>query len=168
FDLEKLLSSGQFREDLFYRLNVVPIFIPPLRDRHEDIPELVDYFADKFGIEAGRKVRFTQDAVVALAHYPWPGNVRELENVIERSVVMAGRDVIDATDLKLMPAQVKSEATQGQSPEGSLIGAIHDIELNSLREALTRTGGRQAAAARLLGISPRQIGYKIKKYGLGV
>jgi len=80
-DLEKLLQAGQFREDLYFRLNVVPLFIPPLRERREDIPVLVDHFAEKFSAETGRKVRFTEDAVLALTGYSWPGNVRELENV---------------------------------------------------------------------------------------
>jgi len=165
-DLEKLLSTGLFREDLYYRLNVVPIFIPPLRDRHEDVPELADYFADKFGKEAGRKIRLTQDAVMALTRYPWPGNVRELENVIERSVVMAGKNVIDAPDLKLVPVQTRSAGAVAVGKAEGLVGTVHDIEEKALREALVRTGWRQAAAARLLGLTPRQIGYKMQKYGI--
>ncbi len=106
-DLEKSLEKGLFREDLYYRLNVVPIFIPPLRDRREDIPELVDYFAKKYGARAERDVRFTEEAVMALTRYPWPGNVRELENVIERTVVMTDNNVIDASSLKLLPVQIK-------------------------------------------------------------
>jgi Nif-specific regulatory protein len=165
-DLETLLATGLFREDLYYRLNVVPIFIPPLRDRHEDIPELVDYFAGKFGKEAGRNVRFTQDAVIALTRYPWPGNVRELENAIERSVVMADKDVVDGPDLRLVPVQPVTHGTPVLDEAEGLAGTVHDIELKALKDALARTGWRQAAAARLLGITPRQIGYKISKYAL--
>ncbi|MBI5189048.1 MAG: nif-specific transcriptional activator NifA [Nitrospirae bacterium] len=166
-DLETLMSAGQFREDLYYRLNVVPIFIPPLRDRAGDIPELVDHFARKVGSRTDRKVRLTQDAVVALARYPWPGNVRELENVVERTIVMSGKDVIDVTDLKLVPVQ-SGAAAGNPRPAGTegLPQAVQEVELRSLKDALSRTGWRQAAAARLLGITPRQIGYRIIKYGL--
>ncbi len=163
-NLEKSLENSQFREDLYYRLNVVPIFIPPLRDRREDIPELVDYFAAKYGARADRVVRFTEDAILALTRYPWPGNVRELENVIERTVVMTDGAVIDALSLKLFPVQLKSPKAQA-GPE-ALPQTIQDVELKALKEALARTGWRQAAAARLLGITPRQIGYKMRKYGI--
>jgi Nif-specific regulatory protein len=165
-DLEGLLASGAFREDLYYRLNVVPVFIPPLRDRREDIPEMVDYFASKFAREAGRDVRFTADAVVALTQYPWPGNVRELENVVERSVVMGGSELIDATQLKLMPVSTRQNDASAVPPSAPLLGVVKEVELTSLKDALARSGWNQAAAARLLGITPRQIGYKIKKYGL--
>ncbi|HEX9860470.1 MAG TPA: nif-specific transcriptional activator NifA [Nitrospirota bacterium] len=165
-DLESLLSTGQFREDLYYRLNVVPLFIPPLRERREDVPELVDHFARKFGAQAGRQVRFSQDAVVAMTGYQWPGNVRELENVVERTVVMSGKNVITAADLKLVPVQSRPAVTPAAHMSEGLPDAVHDIELKALTDALTRTGWRQAAAARLLGITPRQIGYKIKKYGI--
>ena len=163
-DLEKSLENGLFREDLYYRLNVVPIFIPPLRDRREDIPELVDHFAAKYGARADRVVRFTGDAMLALTRYPWPGNVRELENVIERTVVMTDGAVMDASSLKLFPVMIKSPKANA-SPD-ALPQAIQDVELKALKEALARTGWRQAAAARLLGITPRQIGYKMRKYGI--
>ena len=163
-DLEKSLEKGLFREDLYYRLNVVPIFIPPLRDRREDIPELVDYFARKYGERADRSVHFTEDAVVALTRYPWPGNVRELENVIERTVVMTDNNVIDASGLKLLPVQIKP--VNKSKEREALPQAVQDVELKALKEALAHTNWRQAAAARLLGITPRQIGYKMRKYGL--
>jgi Nif-specific regulatory protein len=165
-NLEELLDAGHFREDLYYRLNVVPIFIPPLRERQEDIPEMIDYFAKKYCKSAGKDISFTQDAVVALSRYPWPGNVRELENVIERSVVMSGKEIVDALDLKLLPIQPRATSTQPENTSEGLPRAVHDIELKALKDALARTGWRQAAAARLLGITPRQIGYKISKYGL--
>lgn len=161
-DLEGLLEAGLFREDLYYRLNVVPIFIPPLRDRREDIPSLAAHFVRKFCEESGKQVRFTDEAVVALTYYSWPGNVRELENIIERTVVMSRKPVIDERDLKLITVPQKPRET---APDG-LSGAVQDIELKALKDALARTGWQQAIAARLLGITPRQIGYKIKKYGL--
>jgi Nif-specific regulatory protein len=161
-DLERLLAAGQFREDLYYRLNVVPIFIPPLRDRREDVPELVDHFARRFGEEAGRRVAFTPAAVARLAAHDWPGNVRELENTIERTVVLSGKSVIDVGDLKLLAAGLPAAVLAGDG----LPGTVHEIELRMLRDALEAAGWRQAPAARLLGITPRQIGYRIRKYGL--
>jgi Nif-specific regulatory protein len=161
-DLEKLMAEGRFREDLYFRLNVVPIFIPPLRERREDIPELIDHFSVKLAEDGGRKVRFTEDAIIELMDYSWPGNVRELENVIERSVVMAEKDLIDARDLRLMPLSSGSSGAR----DAVLPTALEDMEAGAIRDALAKTGWRQAAAARLLGITPRQIGYKIKKYGL--
>jgi Nif-specific regulatory protein len=165
-DLERSLEDGQFREDLYYRLNVVPIFIPPLRERREDIPEMVDYFARKYGARAERDVRFTEEAIMALMRYPWPGNVRELENVIERTVVMTENNIIDASSLKLLPVQLKPAKASGGTDAHALTQTVHDVELKALKEALARTGWRQAAAARMLGITPRQIGYKMRKYGL--
>jgi len=162
-DLERMLAAGQFREDLYYRLNVVPIFLPPLRERREDVPALVDHFARHYAEEAGRAVRFTPAAVAMLAAQEWPGNVRELENTVERTVVLSHRGVIDAADLKMLTAGVPVVATAAS--EG-LPGTVHDIELRMLREALEATTWRQAAAARRLGITPRQIGYRIRKYGL--
>jgi Nif-specific regulatory protein len=161
-DLEKLLEKGAFREDLYFRLNVVPVFIPPLRDRREDIPELVKHFVEKYCRETGKEHRFTEDALSSLLDYSWPGNVRELENVIERTVVMSSKDVIDSSGVRLVttPVHAAEQAAHG------LAKAVEDIELRSLKEALARTGWRQAAAARMLGITPRQVGYKIRKYGL--
>jgi len=161
-DLEKLMVEGRFREDLYFRLNVVPIFIPPLRERREDIPELIDHFSEKLAEGGGPKVRFMEDAVLALMEYSWPGNVRELENVIERTVVMAEKDVICAHDLRLLPLSTGHQAAR----EAELPAAVEDMEAGAIRDALAKTGWRQAAAARLLGITPRQIGYKIKKYRL--
>ncbi|HEY5999112.1 MAG TPA: nif-specific transcriptional activator NifA [bacterium] len=165
-DLERLLAAGQFREDLYYRLNVVPIFIPPLRERREDVPALVDHFARRFGEEAGRAVRFTPAAVAALAAHEWPGNVRELENTIERTVVLSARSLIDAADLKLLATGAPAATATTTGGDAGLPGTVHDIELRMLREALEATRWRQAAAARRLGITPRQIGYRIRKYGL--
>ena len=160
-DLERLLETGAFREDLYFRLNIVPIFIPPLRDRREDIPELIDYFLNKYCVETGKDVNFSEKAVLALTEYSWPGNVRELENVIERTVVMTTKGLADATDLKLVPV-IRHTAPDS----GDLLSAVERIESKSIKEALARTGWRQAAAARLLGITPRQIGYKMRKYGI--
>jgi len=158
-----MLAGGQFREDLYYRLNVVPIFLPPLRERSEDVPALVDHFARHYAEEAGRAVRFTPSAVALLAAQEWPGNVRELENTVERTVVLSNRGVIDAADLKMLTMGTHVVATAAGD---GLPGTVHDIELRMLRDALEATNRRQAAAARKLGITPRQIGYRIRKYGL--
>jgi Nif-specific regulatory protein len=162
-DLERMLAAGAFREDLYYRLNVVPIFLPPLRERREDVPALVDHFARHYAEQAGRAVRFTPAAVALLAAQEWPGNVRELENTIERTVVLSSRGVIDCADLKMLTAGAPVVAAAAGN---GLPGTVHDIELRMLREALEATTWRQAAAARKLGITPRQIGYRIRKYGL--
>jgi Nif-specific regulatory protein len=162
-DLERMLAAGQFREDLYYRLNVVPIFLPPLRERREDVPALVDHFARHYAEEAGRAVRFTPAAVALLAAQEWPGNVRELENTVERTVVLSNRGVIDTADLKMLTMGAPVVATAAGD---GLPGTVHDIELRMLREALEATTWRQAAAARKLGITPRQIGYRIRKYKL--
>ncbi len=162
-NLEELVSKGKFREDLFYRLNVVPIFMPSLRERKEDIPLLVDFFLARFNRENGKNVAISPEALRVLMKYAWPGNVRELENTIERLVVMAGRDVIRATDL---PITLKLPPPEDILQKESLKAGIEDIEKTSIREALERTGWVQAKAARLIGLTPRQIGYKIKKYGL--
>jgi len=162
-DLERMLAAGLFREDLYYRLNVVPIFLPPLRERREDVPSLVDHFARHYAEEAGRTVRFTPSAVALLAAQEWPGNVRELENTVERTVVLSNRSVIDTADLKMLTAGAPVAATAAGD---GLPGTVHDIELRMLREALEATTWRQAAAARRLGLTPRQIGYRIRKYGL--
>jgi Nif-specific regulatory protein len=161
-DLERLLAEGGFREDLYYRLNVVPVFIPPLRERREDIPALVDHFAHRLAAETGRPVRFTPEAVAALAARPWPGNIRELENAVERTLVLSTCGEIDTGDLQLLDAGVQTETR----PANGLPGTVHEVELRMLKEALEATGWRQAAAARRLGITPRQIGYRIRRHGL--
>ncbi len=186
-DLETLLREGEFREDLYYRLNVVPIFLPPLRDRRGDIPLLAEHFRKRFAEENGNQVAFTEEAVWELMRHDWPGNVRELENVIERLVVMS-RDgqVTDEAVMnlfRLMPAAPgPGEAQVGHAaapipappqptapqtaPPGSLKADVEAIEQDQILQALERCGWVQARAARLLGITPRMIGYKIKKYAL--
>jgi Nif-specific regulatory protein len=162
-NLEELVSRSTFREDLYYRLNVIPLFLPPLREREEDIPLLIDYFLGKFNKENNRSVSIDKSALQVFLNYNWAGNVRELENTIERLVIMSGSDKITVSDLpvSLSIRQVKS------SESGMTLKAdIQEIERTNILSALEKTGGIQAKAARLLGITPRQIGYKIKKYGL--
>jgi Nif-specific regulatory protein len=165
-NLEDLVAQGRFREDLYYRLNVVPLFLPPLRDRSEDIPLLVEHFLKKFNEENGRKVSLTAEVIDTFLSYDWPGNVRELENTIERLVVMSDGKSIKLADLPIsMRDQTlkKHYATQGRD---ALLPTIEEIEKTRILEALNRTGWVQSRAARILGITARQIGYKIKKHNL--
>jgi Nif-specific regulatory protein len=162
-NLEELVTKGRFREDLFYRLNVVPIFMPALRERKEDIPLLVEFFLGRFNEENNKHLSISPEALRVLIEYAWPGNVRELENTMERLVVMSGRDSIKPSDL---PLNLKLPSPEEVMQKESLRAGIEDIEKSSILEALEKTGWVQAKAARMIGLTPRQIGYKIRKYGL--
>jgi len=162
-NLEELVAKGMFREDLFYRLNVVPLLLPPLRERKEDITILVDFFLERFNIENKKNVSISPGALRVLIDYPWPGNVRELENTIERLVVMSDGRVINAPDL---PVNLHLSSHQIVFQKESLQAGIEDIEKSSIIDALEKTGWVQARAARMLGITPRQIGYKMYKYSI--
>lgn len=162
-NLEELISKGRFREDLYYRLNVVPIFLPPLRDRKEDIPLLIEYFLKRFNEENKKNVSITPQALRVMIEYHWPGNVRELENTIERLVVMSMEETIKPSDL---PINIESPIPQRAQRKDTLKAEIEDIERERILNALESSGWVQAKAARLLGITPRQIGYKIKKYNI--
>ncbi|RJQ51690.1 MAG: nif-specific transcriptional activator NifA [Nitrospiraceae bacterium] len=162
-NLEHYVSQGKFREDLYYRLNVIPIFLPPLRDRDEDIPALIEYFLTKFNNENSRSVHLDKSALQILMNYDWPGNVRELENTIERLVIMSLSDAITPSEL---PDSLSVRRLKSLNKSVSLVTNIEEIEKSNIREALEKTGWVQARAAKLLGLTPRQIGYKIKKYGL--
>jgi len=162
-NLEDLVSQGKFREDLYYRLNVVPIFMPPLRQRKEDIPLLIEHFLKRFDEENNKSISISSDALRVFIEYNWPGNVRELENTIERLVVMSIRTTINSSDL---PINLKLPATNEFLQKESLKTGIEEIEKSMVLDALEKTGWVQAKAARMIGITPRQIGYKIKKYGI--
>ena len=162
-NLEELVSRSTFREDLYYRLNVIPLFLPPLRERGEDIPLLMDYFLGKFNKENNRSVSIDKSALQVFLNYSWAGNVRELENTIERLVIMSGSDKITASAL---PVSLSIRQVKNFQSGMTLKADIQEIERTNILSALEKTGGVQAKAARLLGITPRQIGYKIRKYGL--
>ncbi|MEW6418902.1 MAG: nif-specific transcriptional activator NifA [Nitrospirota bacterium] len=162
-NLEELVSQGKFREDLYYRLNVVPIFMPPLRQRKEDIPFLIEHFLKRFNEENNKNVSISPDALRIFIEYNWPGNVRELENTIERLVVMSIGTTINSSDL---PINLKLPTTNEFLQKESLKTGIEEIEKSIVLDALEKTGWIQAKAARMIGITPRQIGYKIKKYGI--
>jgi Nif-specific regulatory protein len=167
-DLEEAVRARRFREDLYYRLHVVPIVLPPLRERREDIPLLVGHFLQRFNAENRKALKISSPAMDLIVGYNWPGNVRELENCIERMVVMARREIIAPEDVPLPvnihmppppPRVFFPEPTASTLPK-----AVADIERERLLEALRRSGGVQTRAATLLGITPRQLGYKLKKY----
>ncbi|MEK6713355.1 MAG: nif-specific transcriptional activator NifA [Nitrospirota bacterium] len=169
-NLEDAVKEGKFREDLYYRLNVVPIRIPSLRERKEDIPPLVGHFLQLYNEENGRDVKISNEALDTLLIYDWPGNVRELENCIERMIVMAKNDLIMTEDV---PITIDTKLLNRQSDMSSVYGqartldhTIEFMEKEKIIEALKRAGYVQAKAARQLGITSRQIGYKIKKYGI--
>lgn len=162
-NLENLVSAGKYREDLYFRLNVIPLFLPPLREREEDIPVLIDYFLNKFNKENHRSVSLDKGALHVFLHYSWPGNVRELENTIERLVIMSGTDRISAQDL---PVSLSIRRAKTVDRSVSLTSNVEEIERSNIIDALDKTGWVQAKAAKILGITPRQIGYKIKKYNL--
>jgi len=170
-NLEGAVAEGHFREDLYYRLNVVPIYLPPLRDRREDIPLLVGHFLSRFNAENGKRVKLSAAAMDLIMGYSWPGNVRELENCIERIVVMAEREVISPEEIPLpyghftsLPSSSLSLPLREESPP--LPQTLEELERKRIEDTLRRCGNVQAKAARLLGITQRQIGYKIKKLGI--
>jgi DNA-binding NtrC family response regulator len=162
-DLETLMKSGQFREDLYYRLNVVTILLPPLRERRQDLPALMDHFLGLFAQKNGKTIRgFTRQARDALLRYDYPGNVRELENLIERAVVLTRNDLINRGDLPLS----LEEPEAADDKEAHLIAAVEGLERRMIKNALARAGGIQTRAAELLGITERGLRYKLRKYGL--
>jgi len=165
-NLEDLVAEGKFREDLYYRLNVVPIFLPPLRERREDIGLLSDYFLRKYNAENSSSVRISAEVLQAFSGYEWPGNVRELENTIERLVVMAKGSVINKSALPISLREQSIKTRYACPIKEDLPATVENIEKSKILDALEKTGWVQAKAARLLGISARQIGYRIMRYGL--
>ncbi|MBI2492096.1 MAG: sigma-54-dependent Fis family transcriptional regulator [Candidatus Rokubacteria bacterium] len=162
-DLEALVKDGRFRDDLYYRLNVVTIAVPPLRERREDIPLLLDHFLAKFARENGKTIRgVSREARETLLRYDYPGNVRELENLVERAVVLTRDEVIGLGDLPLAAREPEPEP----AGDASLPAAVEGLERRLIRDALARADGVQTRAAELLGISERVLRYKLRKYGL--
>ena len=160
-DMKQAVSSGQFREDLYYRLNVVTIELPPLRERKEDIPLLAQHFLKKFALENQKEVTdFSPEATDFLLKYEWPGNVRELENAIERAVILAKNTYIDVADLPQESPTSAEAATSGKS--------LEEIEKDHILKVLRETGGNYSKAARILGISRVTLYNKIRACGLAV
>jgi two-component system response regulator AtoC len=167
-DLSTEVKEGRFREDLYYRLNVLQISLPPLRDRAGDLPLLVEHFLEKYNARLGTRTRgVSPDALKVMLRYSWPGNVRELENMIERAVVLAEGDLLTVDDLPdRLRAREDPVALTLAGGELSIKHTTRVIEETLIRRALERTGGNRTAAARLLEISHRALLYKIKDYGI--
>ena len=163
-NLEEAVDRGEFRQDLYYRINVVPIFLPPLRERKNDILLLADHFVAKYNARLGRQVqRISTSAINMMYAYHWPGNVRELENCIEHAVLMSTDGVVQGHNLP--PTLQTPEATH-TAPSGSLTAHVALLERDLICDALKCTGGNIAAAARQLRITPRMARYKIKRLGV--
>jgi len=161
-DLRQMVIDGRFQEDLFYRLNVIPIHIPPLRERRDDIPALVEHFVSKHAHRIGRRIeRIDQGVLAALQQYDWPGNVRELENTIERAVVLSAGPVLTARAISTLGA-VTQQATG--LPSLKLRQNIEWVERETIRRAIENAGGVKKDAAELMGISQRALSYYLAKY----
>jgi two-component system, NtrC family, response regulator AtoC len=166
-ELEDEVAAGHFREDLFYRLNVLRVQVPPLRERREDIPLLVDHFLAVFREALGKPVRgIADDALERLVAYPWPGNVRELENVMERALILATSERIGLRELPAGVVESVGTGPSGSDADLSLRRARRQAEVETIRRALRATGGNRTQAARLLQISHRALLYKLKDYGI--
>jgi DNA-binding NtrC family response regulator len=164
-DLRALIAAGRFREDLFYRLNVITVAIPPLRERAGDVTELARHFLQKYGRRRSCAARdFTPEALAALAAYRWPGNVRELENVVERAVILCDGDLIGPEDLAV-PSPVVAAPSPGASAGAGPV-ALEEIEREHILRVLGEAGGNQSRASQLLGIDRKTLYLKLRKYGL--
>ncbi|MDR2617702.1 MAG: sigma 54-interacting transcriptional regulator [Treponema sp.] len=163
-NLEEEVRSGRFREDLYYRLNVFPIHIPPLRERKSDIVLLADHFTEKYAEKNGKLIkRISTPAIDLLTSYSWPGNVRELENCIERAVILSTDMVIHSYNL---PPSLQSAASTNTEPTTTLEAALSRLEKELIVEALKLSDGNMAAAARRLGVTERQMGLRVHHYGI--
>ena len=176
--LEQAAAAGRFRADLYYRLNVVPIHLPPLRDRREDIPLLLNHFLQRSNQRNGRNIKLTSDLLDFLVGYRWPGNVREMQNLVERMVILAEGERLTLADLPVEVLAPGGGVTSTGSPalpvfesvpipvEKKRRRSLQDIERAEIELALRRHGWVQIRAARELGLTQRQMGYRIRKYNL--
>jgi transcriptional regulator with PAS, ATPase and Fis domain len=160
-DLQALIKEGKFREDLYYRLDVIEIPLPPLRARNQDIPLLTDFFLKKYSAANAKEVRsVTDETLAALMSYSWPGNVRELEHAIERAVILSRRDQLD---LGLFPSLPHAESRSSRKT-APVAASMEEIEREAILRTLESVGGSTSRAAAVLQISPRTIQYKLKQY----
>jgi DNA-binding NtrC family response regulator len=170
-NLEKAVASGEFREDLYYRIHVVSIEMPPLRERPSDIASLAEHFLRRFAADHGRPARhFSPTALLQLAHAPWPGNVRQLENVIERAVVLSHAETIDVADLPALPRPPAGAVVTGDAvpagPPRPLKEALAEPEKRLIEQALAHCGGNRERAAKVLGINRSTLFHKLKRLGI--
>jgi len=164
-NLEQLVAQGRFRQDLYYRLNVIPISIPPLRERRDDIPPLIEHFLRKYARQGGPK-QVSPEALALLLRYDYPGNVRELENAIEHAVVLSEGNTIQVADLPLQIQNAEWQQVIYPVPGGETM-QLEELEKRAMLAALEKTNYNMTRAAAHLGITRRTLGYRIKKYGLG-
>src|SRR5213083_2285662 len=167
-DLEAEVRAGTFREDLFYRIHVVVIELPPLRDREDDIAPLSRHFAARLAQRLGRPLSLSDDAIAWLEQQPWPGNVRELENAIERAAVLTNHEILSTADFRSEPLPSPISQDLGEKGEGrsTLREAVEDAERDAIIAALKATDGNRRAAAQRLDVSLRTLFYKIERYGI--
>jgi DNA-binding NtrC family response regulator len=166
-DLETMVKDGRFREDLYYRLNIIPIVIPPLRNRRDDIPPLVDFFIAKHSVDSNRKIEgLTASARNLVMSYSWPGNVRQLESAIERAILLCEGNEIQVEDL---PVEIRQEGTSASAfnfklpPEGI---SFEEVERSLITQAMEQTNWNITRAAKLLGLSFRTLQYRLEKFGM--
>jgi transcriptional regulator with PAS, ATPase and Fis domain len=163
-NLDEEVEAGKFREDLFYRLQVMPIALPPLRARTGDIPLLVNYYIDRYNREFRKRVRgASPEALTALEQYRWPGNIRELRNAIERAMLLMDHEWLQPDDFATL-TRTTTVTSQFRLPPGGLV--LEDVERQLVVQALERAGGNQTHAGQLLGINRDQVRYRIEKFGL--
>jgi len=166
-DLQRLVREEKFRDDLYYRLHIIPIYMPPLRDRKQDIPALSSHFLHRIAANLGRSgLSLTEEVLSLLQDYDWPGNVRELENVLERAAVLSDDDRIAASDLPLLTAGSVEASMPTSDDDLVLVPTLERIEKQFIEKALHRAHGVKTEAARLLGIKTSALYYKLEKYGL--
>jgi len=167
-NLELLINENKFREDLLYRINVVTIMIPPLRERREDIPPLVDFFISKYIPDTNKKkIDFSREAMDILLKYDYPGNVRELENIIHHSLVLSRNEIIESNDLPINIRNLPLESKLKKSDvDSTLPEQVETLEKSLVLESLKKTNGNQSKASKLLGISERNLRYRLEKWGI--
>ncbi len=164
-DLQARVENGEFREDLYFRLEVLPIRVPPLRERPNDLPRLISHFREKLAGRLGRETpSFEPDTIEAMRAYRWPGNVRELENTLEQLFILADGAIITPADLPTKLRQPTAAESGFQLPPGGVV--LEDLELGLIRQALRRSGGQIKEAAELLGLSYKTLQYRLKKHGI--
>jgi|Deesub1362A_J573_1020465.scaffolds.fasta_scaffold00087_31 Nif-specific regulatory protein len=165
-NLAEEVKKGTFREDLYWRLNVIPIVLPPLRERKDDIPLLIDYYTERFNKAYRKNVRVSDEALKALMNYHWPGNVRELANMLERLIIMSDKETIELSDIphSITKSQDVLPEVSPVTEKSSLKSEIVSLERERIIKALKENNYVQHKAAKALGITPRQLGYRIKKY----
>jgi two-component system NtrC family response regulator len=167
-DLESEVKAGRFREDLFYRINVVPITLPALKERTEDVLLLADHFLKQYSKEANKEIKgFTKEALYLLEHYEWPGNIRELENRIQRAVIMAQRELVDVGDLDLDGIKFMEDTSIIGGGPLSLKRAREEVDKQVIKQALVKNAGNISKTSRELEIDRNTLKDLMKKYGLG-